>query len=64
MNLQEPVSHIVARPSPNDILEWRKFALPFFIFFDQFMLNFMAKMGNRSYGIPTLCMLSTLQLWV
>lgn len=22
---QEPVSHIVARPSPSDILEWRKF---------------------------------------
>jgi len=23
--LQEPVSHVVARPSPSDILEWRKF---------------------------------------
>jgi len=21
---KEPVSHVVARPSPNDILEWRK----------------------------------------
>lgn len=27
MNLQEPVSHVVARPSPNDILEWRKLHL-------------------------------------
>jgi len=23
--MQEPVSHVVARPSPSDILEWRKF---------------------------------------
>jgi len=24
MILQDPVPHIIARPSPNDILEWRK----------------------------------------
>ena len=29
--LQEPVSHVVARPSPNDILEWRKPSLSFFL---------------------------------
>uniref|UniRef100_A0A2P2L903 UBC core domain-containing protein n=1 Tax=Rhizophora mucronata TaxID=61149 RepID=A0A2P2L903_RHIMU len=24
---KEPVSHVVARPSPSDILEWRKFSV-------------------------------------
>ena len=31
LNLQEPVSHVVARPSPNDILEWRKFVSHWYI---------------------------------
>lgn len=38
LNLQEPVSHVVARPSPNDILEWRK-CIQIFIFFCRISLN-------------------------
>ena len=37
MNLQEPVSHVVARPSPSDILEWRKFLFIFVSFSEIFI---------------------------
>ncbi|KAJ4827600.1 hypothetical protein Tsubulata_026406 [Turnera subulata] len=37
---KEPVSHVVARPSPNNILEWRKLALYFIFFFELFSCVF------------------------
>ncbi|KAF7843694.1 uncharacterized protein G2W53_000599 [Senna tora] len=46
-SLEEPVSHIVARPSPNDILEWRKFALQSFILFRVVYVDAVARKGEE-----------------
>ncbi|KAB5574074.1 hypothetical protein DKX38_001268 [Salix brachista] len=37
---KEPVSHVVARPSPSDILEWRKFVF-IFVSFPEIPLSFL-----------------------
>ena len=46
LNLQEPVSHVVARPSPNDILEWRKYILISNLFSETFLA--MSLYGRRT----------------